>query len=253
MPSPAVFEREPAYLLHRRPYQDKAYLVYFLTLSHGWISALARFSSRLSDNSLQAFVPVFLSCGGQGELLNVRSIEARGVAALNHPEAQVYGLYINELILRLLPPHYVISRLFNCYVKTLMQLGEPHRQELSVRRFEMEVLKTIGQGLAFLGHRYKIKIDHRSCYRCEPDAMPMPVRTAATAATSDRNKHYHGRTLLAMQEGLPDDTEAEVLLEAKRMLENAINYCLGAKRLRSRNLLGYLSKQRSELLSVEKH
>lgn len=240
MRSAPIFEREPAYLLHRRPYQDTAYLVYFLTLTHGWLTAVARFSSRLSDNALQAFVPVFLSCGGHGELLNVRSLEARGVAVLNQADAQVYGLYINELILRLLPARQAFSRIFEFYVETLMQLREPVRREVSVRRFEVEVLKAIGYGLPFISRRRELQIDKQSWYLCNPDSMPVCSRRPADAQL--RKSYYHGRTLRALQTGLADDTEEDVLIEAKRFLEHAINRCLGSRKLRSRSLFGYLRK-----------
>ena len=239
MRSQAIFEDEPAYLLHRRPYQDKAWLVYFFTSTHGCLTTLARFSSRLNDNALQAFVPILLSCGGKGELLNVRSIEARGVAALNDADAQVHGLYVNELILRLLPPRHIFSHLFQMYVHTLMQLNRPSLRDVSVRRFEMETLKALGHGLPFAEEGCDFRIDSQAWYRCDPDAMP--VRAYPQRAASLRDRHYHGRTLQALRDGLADDTEEDVLHEAKRLLERAINHCLGGKRLVSRNLFGYLS------------
>lgn len=52
-----VFEAEPAFVIHKRPYRDNSSLVQFLTPAHGRITVVARLSSKLIGKTLQPFIP----------------------------------------------------------------------------------------------------------------------------------------------------------------------------------------------------
>ena len=159
------------------------------------------------------------------------------MAALSQAQAQVYGLYVNELIVRLLPPGQASPYMFELYVETLMKLCEPTRQKNAMRRFEVGLLKTIGHGLPFIAPRNEFVVDPQSWYCCYPYAMPVP----GVPPASEKKRHYYrGHTLRALQSGLAGDIEEDVLSEAGRLLDQALKHCLGGKRLRSRRLFDYL-------------
>lgn len=144
---------QPAYILHSRPYRDSSLILEVLTAEHGRISLVARGARRRSRGGsasalLQPFVPLLLSFGGRAEMKNLVATEAAGRAAALRGDRLFSGLYLNELLVRLLHRHDPHPQLFAAYGRTLESLaGEAAVEEL-LRRFEFTLLDELGYGIA---------------------------------------------------------------------------------------------------------
>ena len=234
------FDKEPAYVLHRRPYQELNSLVQFLTPGHGRVTVVARQSSRMIGKNVQPFIPALLSCSGRGELLNMRGFDPQGKALLTRPREQMVGMYVNELVTRLVPPRAASRRLFECYARTLSGVADEEDCEPVLRRFELRVLEISGRGLQ-LHHDH---VTHEplvagAVYRYEPGEGPMRCDRHGQAARD--GVLCRGETLIALARGLRGD-DPRVLREAKELLRATIAYHLGHRALHSRALFRYLGE-----------
>lgn len=232
-----TFDKEPAYVLHRRPYQELNSLVQFLTPGYGRVTAVVRQSSKMLGKNVQSFIPVLLSCGGRGELLNMRAFDPQGKAILTAPREQMTGMYVNELVTRLIPPHAPSRRLFEHYVETLTGLADGNACEPVLRRFELKLLEISGHGLQLEhDHLTHEPLAAGAVYSYEPGEGPVRGgRTGAGAVTC------RGETLLELARGLPGG-DPGVLREAKLLLRTMINYYLRNRPMHTRSLFRYLKE-----------
>lgn len=76
---------------------------------------------------VRPFVPLELELRGRGELKNVGRMDSAGIAAWLHGDALFSGLYLNELLMRLLPAEAPFVALFEHYALTLQALAEGAR------------------------------------------------------------------------------------------------------------------------------
>ena len=232
-----VFDKEPAYVLHRRPYQEVNSLVQFLTPGHGRITVVARQSSKMIGKNMQPFIPVLLSCSGRGELLNLRGFDPQGRAILVKPEEQMIGMYVNELVTRLVRQHMASRRLFEAYAGTLAGLARKEVREPMLRRFELKLLEIAGYGLQLeYDHLTHEPLDAGAMYRYEPGNGP--VRCAGGGAGIPMCR---GETLLELARGLPGG-DARTLREAKELLRTTIDYHLRNRTMHTRSLFRYLKE-----------
>ena len=93
---------------------------------------------------MQPFCPVLVGLGGQSELKYLSSAETAGVAILLPGERLFSGLYMNELLVRLLPKWDSVPQLFASYGASLVELSEQADVDLTLRRFEIALFEELG-------------------------------------------------------------------------------------------------------------
>lgn len=96
---------QPAYVLHRRSYRETSVLVELFTPDYGRLSVMGSGVRKLKSTTqglLQPFVPLIISCSGNGELLRLTSVELSGEHTRLTGECLYAGLYLNELLMYLL-------------------------------------------------------------------------------------------------------------------------------------------------------
>ena len=234
---PIVFDKEPAYTLHRRPYQDTGALIEVLTANHGRITMIARTSVKTIGNTLQPFTPMLLTCSGGDELYNLRGVDTRGKSVLVGPEAMMLGLYVNELTTRLVPKHVKSNRLFSLYSDTLTCLAESER-EPALRVFEAMLLKTLGHGLQL--HYEAVShepLKTENLYFYEPGTGPLH---SSGEGLSDLPL-CHGATLLAFERGFVD-YDNQMLKEARDLMRAVISYYLHGREIKTRSIFRFLQE-----------
>jgi DNA repair protein RecO (recombination protein O) len=116
-------EMHLAFLLHRRDYRETSALADFFTVEHGVISGVvkgARGSIKSQRLPLQPFICLSISWQGHHDLKTIKSVEAVNNAPLLSGAQLFCGLYVNELLLRLLC--YVVSKkkYYQCLVTALI-------------------------------------------------------------------------------------------------------------------------------------
>ena len=132
----------PAYVLHARPFRETSLLLDVFTCDHGRISLIAKGAKRAKSTKsalLQPFSAITISWCGRSDLQTLTHVEARQVSKRLMGKALLCGLYINELLIKLLHRHDPYTRLFHAYEQLIKQLIETNDLEISLRVFELQL------------------------------------------------------------------------------------------------------------------
>jgi len=226
---------QPAYILHSRPYRDSSALLEVLTAEYGRMSLVARGSRRRARGGsrgalLQPFIPLLLSFSGRGELKTLTGTEAVGQAARLRGDRMFSGMYVNELLVRLLHRHDPHPRLFALYGETLDSLQGNAVLDDVLRRFELSLLEE-------LGYSFDLRVDGDSGEPVQADRWyhfhPDFGLVAQVGSADPSRPAFTGSDLLAIAAG---QLGGDVRLTAKRLLRQALASHLGDTPLKSRDL-----------------
>ena len=220
------------FVLHRRAYSETSLLVDVFTEDTGRLSLLAKGArARRSawKSVLQPFTPLLLRGSGKGGLKILTKAEPAAITLPLQQTALYSGFYVNELICRVLEQETAQPQLFQDYLRCLTELaGTPLAVEPVLRRFEFQLLQSLGYGVDFLhcaGSGQPIDENMTYRYREEQGFMASLIKDNLT---------FYGRDLLAFEQRRFDDST--VLQAAKRFTRLALKPYLGSKPLKSREL-----------------
>jgi DNA repair protein RecO (recombination protein O) len=222
---------EACYILHQRSFNETSVILDALSLGHGRISLLAR-GVRATKSRwrglLRPFTPLLISWSGKTELMSVSAAEPAGAPFNLEGTALLSGLYINELVIRLLPRHDIYSEVFRAYSQVLAMLQSP-QHEAGLRYFEKTLLAELGYGFSLeketsgriiaAEHHYAFIPGH-GFSQCTPD--------------QDKYDVFSGKSLLALHHDRLEHIDD--LRAAKRLTRQAISHLLAGKPLRSREI-----------------
>lgn len=226
---------QPAFVLHQRSYRESSLLLDAFGIDSGRVGLIAK-GARRPKSPLRAqlipFRPLLLSWRGRGELGLVVGAEPDGPPLVIPPAAIVSGLYLNELLVRLLHRHDPHPELFLQYRRTLSALARQDCPvEQSLRIFEKRLLDAVGYGLMLDRTAGTGKpVEPSARYRYITDQGPVE----AGGKEQDKGVRVKGSTLLALASERPMDPAA--LREAKHLMRSAINLHLEGRPLVSRTL-----------------
>ncbi len=142
----------PAYILHYRRYRDTSLIFDLFTRSFGRFSAVARGALGPKPRFkavLQPFVPLLMSYYGAGELKSVKSVDSVAKPIRLIGDKLLIGLYVNELLNRLLGTYDPLEAVYTMYGRLVAQLEEADDTEPYLRRFEFLLLSELGYGISF--------------------------------------------------------------------------------------------------------
>ena len=226
---------QPSYILHSRPYRDSSALLEVLTAEYGRISLVARGARRRSRGGsgsalLQPFIPLLLSFSGRTELKTLTATEAVGKVLMLRGERMFSGMYVNELLVRLLHQHDAHPQLFAAYARTLQALAGNEVLDTVLRHFELTLLHE-------LGYSFELTVDGASGAPVREDLWyhyhPDFGMVARGDATDQSGPAFAGSDLLIMAGG---ELGGRVRLTARQLLRQALATHLGDTPLRSRDL-----------------
>ena len=227
---------EPAWILHQHPYRDSSLLLEVFSREYGRIGLVARGARSARSrcqNQLQILRPLALSWNLRGELGTLTDVESRGAVGV-FPGRQVLCVcYLNELLLRLMTRHDPHPEIFDAYEQAVMTLGMNEEQALRV--FEKRLLESLGYGL-LLEHEFDSGTPVREdvLYEYQLERGPVQCQQA-----NDAGIFLHGASLLALHR---DELQAsQACREVKRLMRAALALYLGARPLRTREVLRQLS------------
>lgn len=215
MPRPA--ERQPAYILHRRPFRETSFIVDLLSRDFGRIGGVVRGArggprSRRLATQVEPFQEVAVTWRGRGQLVNV--IGSEGVGAHRLAGVQLFaGLYLNELLVKTLSPEEPVPRLFARYGEALSALASGADLEPKLRVFERHLLDELGYGISF-------DRDVRNGDPIVADADYEVVPGEGFRASRRASGLVNGRQIAAIAAG--DYREAAVRRAAKRVFRQAL-------------------------------
>jgi DNA repair protein RecO (recombination protein O) len=185
---------------------------------------------------LQPFVPLLLSFAGRNELKTLRSVEsAPGRVELGGGRL-FSGLYVNELLIRLLHRDDPHPRLFAAYSDTVQQLAHLQMVDVGLRLFEMRLLEELGYRLELTIEGVTgLPVIPEAFYHYQPGAGL--VRRHPDGPSSD----LPGADLLAMARG---EIGGHVRHTARTLMREALAVHLGEEPLKSRQLFASAARKR---------
>ena len=203
---------QPAYVLHARAYRETSQLVEIFSRDFGRVGMVARGTRSGKSkvrNLLQPFRPLLVSWTQRGELGTMTAADQVAAPPALQGEALFCGLYLNELMMRLLhrgDPH---PELFERYREILSSLAAGGALQPALRVFEKNLLDATGFGL-ILDHEYRTEAPIRASewYEYRPDRGPVRV------SERDRGNPglVEGRTLQALQEERLEEGDLPAIL-----------------------------------------
>ncbi|WP_165856973.1 DNA repair protein RecO [Marinobacter sp. JSM 1782161] len=226
-------EQEPGYVLHRRNYRETSLMVDLFSLNHGRLTVVARGANSPKSPlkaQLQPFQPMLLGWQGRSDLKNLTAAESRLGPDLRRTERLYCGLYLNELLQRLLPPAEPFPQLFAHYIEALENLAQAGDIEPLLRRFEWWLIDALGYGFAWdqaMDTGEPVRMDAYYYYDPEQGVL-------AQASPGSLLRGLRGDVLLELADARLDSPEAR--RTAKRMMRVLIDHLLQGRELHSRAL-----------------
>ncbi|MEX0962547.1 MAG: DNA repair protein RecO [Pseudohongiellaceae bacterium] len=226
---------QPAYVLHTQPFQNTSVLVDFFTMDYGRVRAVAKGARSPKSkyrSLLQLFQPVLVSLAGRSDLKTLTGVESSLGAMILRGQRLFSGMYINELLTRLLLNHVEHKQLYLAYQDTLVALQGIADMQLLLRQFELCVLSELGYGINLDSDcRTQAAIQENASYRFTPD---VGFELLEETGQHDSSRVYAGSHLVALRDF--DLRDEEAAKTAKRLLRTALAAHLGGKPLNSRSL-----------------
>ncbi|WP_029407364.1 DNA repair protein RecO [Thiomicrorhabdus sp. Milos-T2] len=233
---------QPAFVLHSRPYRETSALVTFFTPEYGKVNGVVRGvrggrkTASQKTAILQPFQQLTLQwrekANNASDLLNIQQIELSTLRFPLQAETNICGLYVNELLYRLLFPQVATEALFDVYQQTLYQLlASKNRadQAWSLRQFEFQLLTEMGHGLQCEQDVHQQAILAESTYQYYPQQGAVLLQNDS----EQQGVLIQGDCLLALQEMRYCE---DCLPQLKRLFRAVLALYLGDKPIMTREL-----------------
>jgi len=226
---------QSAYVLHVRSYRETSGLIDFITEQEGRMTLLAKgFKSgkKQSKSFIQPFRKLTIAWSGRGELKTLVVAEEQDTPIALEETALISGLYVNELMTRLLHPHDPHPEIFEIYEQTINALANTEAVEQVLRQYEKNILESLGYGLLLDRDVDGNEIEPQAsyCYLLESG----PLKT-------DRRMHegvvISGDTLLSLQADQLKTPQA--FKESKQLMRYILSRYIGDKPLKTKELFRY--------------
>jgi len=225
---------QPAFVLHSRPYRDSSQILDVLTAEFGRLSLVAKGSRRTRKGGstaalLQPFIPLLLSFSGRSEMKTLTASEIAGSPRTPKGTRLFSGLYLNELLVRLLHRHDPHPGLFLAYGDAIGALKHGDDMDEVLRRFEFTLLRELGFGFDLAIDGGSAQAISSDCwYRYDHEYGLVESRRDGAGVPV-----FPGGDLLLMAGG---EYGEPVKGTAKRLLRQALAAQLGDAPLKSRDL-----------------
>jgi len=224
------------YILRTRPYSDASVIVDLFTKDAGRMTCMARpakLRGKVHKGHLQAFRLLQLHWQGKSELSRLTQTDER----LRHripPDKLLFGLYLNELLLKLVQTHVALDQLFTIYQHTLQLLCDTEVPMVVVMQFELALLND-------LGHMPDLWQEDGSGSDIAPDTnygygINVGLHLAELPTRNHNSVPVSGDLLIAMRQ--PETMSLEHYHKLRRFLD-AIWVRIVRKPLNSRKLLRF--------------
>ena len=234
--------QQQAYVLHKRPYRETSLLVTFLTAEKGRQNAVVKGvrsnskSSRVKQAWLQPFQSLNISWAErsvhQSDLINLRLLEPASVRFPLIGDANICGLYLNELLYRLLYPRVTSESIFEDYQQALLGLAraqDRNEQAWVLRQFEFQLLNDLGYGFDLSSDAAGKAIDEDKQYKFVPEIGFVEL----SGLVEVQGATISGRCILRF---LAEDYSPDCANAIKQFFRQVLAYYLGNKPIQTRAL-----------------
>lgn len=232
------------YLLHSVAYRESSLLADIFTLEEGRLRCIAKGFRKPGRSglakSLNPYTEYKFNWTGRGELKTLTAADALQSSVLLQGDALYTGLYLNELLYRLLHEQEPHPAVYGEYKNQLVRLSLGVIEEAALRLFEITLLEELGYGLVLDREASTgATLDGGLFYRYLPEEGLQPVPEHRDLLC------WRGADLLAVAERNFSSEQAR--RAAKQLLRQVLDFYLGGKPLHSREL--FRSHRRSGTVS----
>ena len=222
------------FLLHQRSYGETSIIADVFTQKSGKISFIAKGAKKPKSKFFGYLVPfqkLEITFSGRSELKTLTSID-RDLASNSNTFSKVsYSLlYINELLMKLLPKDAKHEELFVLYDEFLKKINKNNNLEISLRHFELDLLDMLGYGFD-----YESEIDSNRPIEAELSYVFVSERGFKKSNSSS----FKGKDILSIKKRKLEDVPLRYL---KEITTKAIGICLEGKDLASRKIFKSIKK-----------
>ena len=222
------------FLLHQRSYGETSIIADVFTQKSGKISFIAKGAKKPKSKFFGYLVPfqkLKITYSGRSELKTLTSID-RDLANNSNTFSKVsYSLlYINELLMKLLPKDAKHEELFILYDEFLKKIYKNNNLEISLRHFELDLLDMLGYGFD-----YDSEIDSNEPIEAELSYVFVSERGFRKSNSSS----FKGKDILSIKKRKLEDVPLKYL---KEITTKAIGICLEGKDLASRKIFKSIKK-----------
>ena len=144
---------EPAFVLHRYDWSESSLILEVFTRHRGRVALAARGAKKPTSNFRPVLLPLqplrvtyTLGAEGNAEIHTLKGAEWAGGHVMPMGDALLSGLYLNELLLRLLARDDPYTALFDVYAGVVRVLAGTQGEALEpvLRAFELVLLRALG-------------------------------------------------------------------------------------------------------------
>ena len=222
------------FLLHQRSFGETSIIADVFTQKSGKISFIAKGAKKPKSKFFGYLVPfqkLKITYSGRSELKTLTSID-RDLASNSNTFSKVsYSLlYINELLMKLLPKDAKHEELFVLYDEFLKKIKKNNNLEISLRHFELDLLDMLGYGFD-----YDSEIDSNETIEAELSYVFVSERGFRKSNSSS----FKGKDILNIKKRKLEDVPLKYL---KEITTKAIGICLEGKDLTSRKIFKSIKK-----------
>src|SRR5690242_5356873 len=233
-PRAGTRDDEPAYVLHTYPFKETSLVAEVFSRNCGRLGLVARGARRPRSpmrGLLMSFQPLLLGWGGKSELRTLYRAESvaghQQLTGLN----LLCGFYLNELVLKLLQREDAHEDLYDAYEHALQSLRGEAPPAWAVRRFEKDLLRSLGYALLLDRDLNGEPIQAHVRYTYVLDAGPRPIAGHEIEAPVE----IAGASLLELAQD--DFRRAAALQESRALMRYVLGHYLGGQELYTRQLL----------------
>lgn len=237
---------QPSWVLGRRNYGDNGLLVELFTAEAGRCGVIARGVFRRKTGGslaslLQPFQPLLVRLAGRGELKTLAAAESPTPARVLREDNLLSGLYLNELLTRLLPRFDPHPALFVGYGEAIEAL-QSDSGELALRRFELILLTELGYRIDWCSDTNQDPIAESRQYFFDPAEGFTAALPSSDAALTQ--KRIPGAILLAVGNWLKGGAlpQGQALVMMKEVTRVAISQLTQGRTLNSRDIFRSLRR-----------
>lgn len=174
------------YVLHHKPYKESRALYYFFSADHGVVHGIGK-------KGMPLFEPIQLFATGKRAL---KTFSQMAVQRTQNPlsfqtitgESQYAALYLNEVLVRLLPVEDAVPSVWQSYADSLMQLKQsPDAMSLRMclRAFEQVLFMELGYMPSLTHDSQHEQISETQRYRFVPEVGLVRLSDTDDAQSAD--------------------------------------------------------------------
>lgn len=146
---------EPAYLLHRYDWSESSLIVEAWSRHHGRVALVAKGAKKPSSQLRPVLLPLQalrLTWWGDAEIRTLKSAQWAGGAVMPQGDALLAGLYLNELLMRMIARDDPHPDLFDVYAQAVAGLSQPEGRLGVLRATELHLLRALGVLPSLMAH-----------------------------------------------------------------------------------------------------